>query len=151
MFCYGKRKVKKGFILIYVLFIGCMCILISLGCYSMEMHIRSNNLNSHKKSIQVDVTEKYREYLFTELNEYISKNPSCDDNGIKQYISSLDNFKIYFEECYIFYDKNMDCFKVEYIFNGEFYKEETYEYEVKNKDILYSCIDYSFKKGGLEK
>ncbi|WP_242866542.1 hypothetical protein [Clostridium ljungdahlii] len=117
----------------------------------MEMHIRSNNLNSHKKSIQVDVTEKYREYLFTELNEYISKNPCCDDNGIKQYISSLDNFKIYFEECYIFYDKNMDCFKVEYIFNGEFYKEETYEYEVKNKDILYSCIDYSFKKGGLEK
>ncbi|MEY7999438.1 hypothetical protein AB8U03_04360 [Clostridium sp. Mt-5] len=113
----------------------------------MEMNIRSNNLNDYKKCLQVDITEKYREYLLTELDKYMAENIPYEEDNLKENICSMDNIKIYFEECYIYYDSNIDCFKAEYIFNGKFYKEETYEYELGKTGFVYSCVDYSFDKG----
>ncbi|CAB1242888.1 conserved hypothetical protein [Clostridiaceae bacterium BL-3] len=132
--------------MIYVVLIGCICIFISLGCYSMEMNIRSNNLKDYKKCLELDIIEKPREYLLTRLNRYIVENVSCKENNLKGSRCSLDNIKIYFEECYIYYDENIDCFKAEYIFNGKFYKEEIYEYELREGRFVCSCVDYSFSR-----
>jgi hypothetical protein len=147
MLCHRKGKGKKGFILIYVLFIGCICILISLGCYSMEMNIRSNVVDTYKQAFKVNVKDKYKEYLLTELNQYICENILCNTTNIKEYMNSLDDFKIYFQESHVYYDKNIDCFIIEYVIDGTFYKQETFEYEIKDKDVIFSCIDYSFRKG----
>ncbi|WP_368487844.1 hypothetical protein [Clostridium sp. BJN0013] len=147
MFCNRKGKVKKGFILVYVLFVGCICILISLGCYSMEMYIRSNGVERYKQIFKVNAAEKYKEYLLTELNQYICDTILCETTNVKEYMNSLDNFKIYFEESYIYYDGNIDCFIIKYIINGDFYKQEIFEYEIKGKDVAFSCVDYSFVEG----
>lgn len=148
MFCNRKRKADRGFILIYVLLIGCICIFISLGCFNMEMNVRSNNLNDYKKCLKMDVTEKYREYLLTELNRYLNENISFKEGKLNENMSSLNNLRIYFEECYIYYDEKNDCFKVEYVFNGKFYKEEVYEYQFGENGLVYSCVDYSLDEGG---
>lgn len=147
MLCHRKGKGKKGFILIYVLFIGCICILISLGCYSMEMNIRSNVMDTYKQTFKINVKDKYKEYLLTELNKYICKNILYEAANVKEYMNSLENFKIYFQESNLYYDKNIDCFIIEYVIDGNFYEQETFEYEIKDKNIIFSCIDYSFRKG----
>jgi hypothetical protein len=144
MFCSGKRKAGRGFILIYVILIGFICIFISLGCYSMEMNIRSNNLKSYNKCLEVDAIGRQREYLLTELNKYIIENIDCEGENPKERMSFLGDVRLYFEECFIYYDKNADRFKAVYIFDGKFYKEEIYEYKFEKGKILYSCVDYSF-------
>ena len=147
MFCNRKRKAKRGFILIYVLLIGCICIAISLGCYAMEMNVRSNSLMDYKRCLEVDEVEKYREYLLTELNKRMVEIASSEENDLEENKHYLEGIRIYFEECCIYYDRDMDCFKAEYIFDGKFYKEETYEYELKGGEFVYSCVDYSFQRG----
>ncbi|MFL0196881.1 hypothetical protein ACJDU8_15125 [Clostridium sp. WILCCON 0269] len=114
----------------------------------MEMYIRSDNLDRHKEAFKTDITKKYKEYLLTELNQYICDNVSYETTSLKEYMCSLDNFKIYFEGSYIYYDGSLDCFIIKYIFDGKFYKQETFEYEIRDKDIVYSCVDYSFEEGG---
>lgn len=113
----------------------------------MEMNIRSNGLDTHKQTFKINITEKYKECLLTELNQYICETILCETTNVKEHMNSLDNFKIYFEESCIYYDGNTDCFIIEYVIDGDFYKQETFEYEIKGKDVVFSCIDYSFKKG----
>lgn len=147
MFFNRKGEAKRGFILVYVLFIGCICILISLECYKMETYIRYNAMARNKQIFKADVTQKYKEYLLTQLNQYICDTILCKTKNIKEYMSSLDNFRMYFEECYVYYDKNIDCFIIKYIIDGNFYKSDTFEYEIKDNGVVFSCVDYSFKEG----
>lgn len=116
----------------------------------MEMLRRSNNLAMSKNVVKVDLIEKHKEYLLTELNDYVHKNIlNLTEEETRNYFTSLDDFKISYEGSYIVYDKKRDCFKGEYNINGKFYKKELYEYQVSNAVITCSCIDYSFEKEGI--
>lgn len=144
MFWNRSRKSKRGFILIYVLFIGLICIFISMGCYSMETLIKSDDLHDYKMSFKTDNIEKYREILITRLNEYINKSVGYhNDNDISKYFSNLKDFRICYQNSYVYYDKNSNTFKLEYIIDNKFCREETYEYTVNNGRIKYGCINYS--------
>ncbi len=151
MLYFRKRKNRSGFILIYVVFIVTLCIFIALNCFSLEMLKRENNLKMEKNILKVEVTQKIKEYLFTDLDEFLYKNKADITNeGIKDYLKSTTDSSIQYEDSYIEYNKEKNYFLVVYYVNNKFYKEEFYEYRVKDKLIFYTCIDYSFKKGELK-
>lgn len=110
----------------------------------METLMKSNYLHDHKVSFKTDNIEKDREILITRLNEYVNKSVNYhNDEDISKYFSNLKDFRIYYENSYVYYDTNNNTFKLEYILNNKFYREEIYEYTVKDGKIKYGCIDYS--------
>lgn len=151
MFGIRKKKSERGFILIYVLFICSLCFIIVLGFYKMEVLIRSNNLKFQSNVLKVDNLQKTREYLLTELDENIYMNvSSIDENAVKEYLNSIADFKGKYNDSYVEYVKNNNCFLIQYYINHKFYKEELYEYKIVNGEIFYGCIDYAFEQGGIK-
>lgn len=145
MFWNRTKKTKRGFVLIYALFIGLICVLISIVCYNMETFVKSNNLYNYNEVFKVENIQQHRENLITRLNSYINENTEYhNDKDINEYFLNLKDFRIYYEKSYIYYDKDNDIFKLQYIINNKPYKEESYEYKIESGQIKYGCIDYSY-------
>lgn len=145
----GKGR-NKGYTMIYVLIMSSICISIVFGCYKMEFLRRENSVNMYKNIMRVDKSQKYKEYLFTQLDGYICENvKGITEDDIKNYFHSLIDFKLTYENCTIKYDKDKNYFLVQYYINNEFYKEEFYQYKVRGNSIIYGCIDYSYLEDDL--
>jgi hypothetical protein len=85
------------------------------------------------------------------LDDYIRTNVVViTEDGIKKYISGLKDFSLVYDGCYIKYNKEKNYFLIQYYSEGNFSKEEFYEYIVKGNSIIYGCVDYSYKKGVLK-
>lgn len=149
---FGIRKNKnKGYTLIYVLIMSSLCLSMVLGCYKMELLRRENSIKMNKNVLRVDKLQKYKEYLFTELDEHIYENvKNITDDEIKSYLSSIKDFSLTYDECCIKYNKDKNYFLVQYYVNHKFCKEEFYQYKVNGNYIVYGCIDYSYVKGVLK-
>lgn len=145
MFRDRTKKAKKGFVLIYALFIGLVCILIAITCYNMETLVKSNNMSNYNSSFKVEDIQQSREKLLTKLNLYINESIEYkSDEDINKHFLNLKDFRIYYEKSYIYYDKDNDIFKLEYIVNNKPYREESYEYKIEKGQIKYGCINYSY-------
>lgn len=117
----------------------------------MEFLIKENSIKLQKNILKVDKSQKSKEYLLTELDEYIYVNvKDITEEDIKKFFSSLNDFTLIYEESCIKYNKEKDCFLIQYSINHKFYKEEFYEYKVNDAFITYGCIDYSFREGELK-
>ena len=137
--------------MIYVLIMSSICISIVFGCYKMEFLRRENSVKMYKNTMRVDKSQKYKEYLFTELDEYICENvKDITEDDIKNYFDSAIDFELTYEQCKIKYNKDRNYFLVQYYINNKFYKEEFYQYKVRGKSIIYGCIDYSYLKEVLK-
>lgn len=151
MFSIRKKKNRSGFILVYVLFIGSICLSIAASCYKTEYLIRKNSLNFQKYSLKVNGIQKQKEYLLTQLDQYIYKNINdITEDEIKKYFQDAQSFSLSYEQCYVTYFNSRNCFLLVYYLNNKFYKEELYEYKVVGDSVNYGCIDYSFKKGDIK-
>lgn len=151
MLTIRKKKGRRGFVLIYVLFVGCICIsIVSVG-YKMEFVKRDNAVKLQNNTIKVDKLQKSREYLLSRLDKYILNNiNSLSNEEIQTYFSTLNDFKVVYEGSYIIYIKDKNYFLLRYYLNNKFCKEELYEYKVTSKGLVYGCIDYSFKEGEIK-
>ncbi|AYD40608.1 hypothetical protein D4Z93_08730 [Clostridium fermenticellae] len=149
---FGIRKSKrKGLTLIYVLFIGSVCIFISIICFKISYMQRNNVLKMKDHCCMVDPVQKIREYMLTDLNNLIySHCNDINDNSIKEYISSLDDNIVNYERSYIKYNSANDSFIVVYYVGKDFYKEELYKYIVRDNEVFFNCLDYSFRKGEFD-
>ncbi|NMM61390.1 hypothetical protein HBE96_01480 [Clostridium sp. P21] len=110
---------------------------------------RENNLNMEKGVLKAECTQKVKEYIFTELDELLYKTvTNLTDDGLKEYLNSLSGPVVTYENSYVKYNKEENCFEVVYYVNSRFCREELYEYKVKNNSIFYNCIDCIFEEGG---
>lgn len=111
----------------------------------METLVKSSVLYDYKNAFKVEDIQNQREMLITRLNLYIKEKVNYSKTeDIRNYFLSTDDFRIYYGNSYVFYDRENDLFKLEYIVENKVYKEEIYEYIVRDGYIEYGCIDYSF-------
>jgi hypothetical protein len=131
--------------MIYVLIIGLITMMISIECYHMESLLKSDVVYGYKDIFKIEKIQKDREVLITRLNSFIEKNVDyVDEDDISKYFSNIEDFRIYYGNSYVYYDRKNDLFKLEYVLDNKYYKEECYEYAIKNGNIRYGCINYSF-------
>lgn len=146
-----RQGKSKGYTLIYVLIINSICLSIVFGCYRMEVLRRQNSIRAREKALRIDRIQKYKEYLLTELDEYIYVNANdITEEDIKSYFNSIDDFSLTYNQCCIKYNKDSNCFLAQYYINNVFYKEEIYQYKVNGNSVIYGCTDYSYAKGVLK-
>jgi len=138
------KKCKRGFVLIYVLIIGLICMFISIAGYHMETLVKSDVFYEYGSTFRIEGIQKQRETLITRLNSYIvEKIDYDDDKDIREHMLGIEDFRIYYGSSYVYYDRDNDVFKLEYIIDNKLYKEEIYEYAVEDGQIKYGCVDYS--------
>lgn len=136
--------------MIYVFFIGSVCIFISLICFKLSFLQRSNTLKMREYCCKVEPVQKIREYMLTDLNSLIYKNcTSINNDSVKNYLSSISGNIVNYDYSYIKYNDAANSFTLVYYIGKKFYKEELYKYTIKNGNVFYNCLDYSFKKGEL--
>jgi hypothetical protein len=149
MYKYNKRRVNKGYVLIYVLLVGSLCLLSSIFVFQMEMEKRSS-LNLYKDEVtSINKLQKCRENLLTGFDTIVNTNASSKDvPSIKAYLLGLPlSFKIYYQNSYISYNKTNDKIFIDYYLDGIYYKTEYYKYYVDSLKIKYKCSNISYVKG----
>jgi len=136
---------------VYTLLITSICIITTLACFKMQILKRDNNIRLKKDINKLDLVQKYREYLLTDMDCFIYSNlQDISLDNIKKLFLNQGEKQIYYENSYIRYFKNKDAFYLCFYCNGRFYKEELYKYNVSDGNVSYITIGYSYKQGALE-
>lgn len=149
MYKYSKRRVNKGYVLIYVLLVGSLCLLSSIFVFQMEMGKRSSLILYKDEVTSKNKLAQSRENLLTAIDTIVNINVSAKDvTSIKGYLSVLPvSYKIYYQNSYISYSKKNDKIFIDYYIDGIYYKTEYYMYYVDSLKIKYKCSDISYVKG----
>lgn len=148
MHLYKYRKSKNGFILVYTLLIASICIVSALACFKLQILIRDNNIKRGKDFSKIDIVQRDREYLLTDIDSYIYSNLSgISCSNIKALMLIYGEKKKYYGNSYIKYLAGKDAFYLCFYINGRFYREELYKYSVMDENVIYIPVEYSYKEG----
>ncbi|MCM8711030.1 hypothetical protein M2651_08320 [Clostridium sp. SYSU_GA19001] len=152
MFWNKAGNIKKGYILIYILFIGMLCLLIVLSFFTMELK-KTKDVVSYKDYIIMNKKEdEYREYLFTELYKNIIQNvipltSDCVDFYLNNNIISYD---IDGKKGSLKYDLVSKKFLFESYVDDYCFKREIYEYKITNGNLKFIYNKTIFVEGRIE-
>jgi len=149
MYKYCKRRVNKGYVLIYVLLVGSLCLLSSIFVFQMQMEKRSSLVLYKYEVTSSNKLQETRENLLTLIDNLVNTNVTTKDIlSIHTYLSGLPlAFKIYYQNSYISYDKVIDKMYIDYYINVTYYKTEYYNYYMDNLVLKYRCCNISYVKG----
>lgn len=71
MYKYCKRRVNKGYVLIYVLLVGSLCLLSSIFVFQMQMEKRSSLVLYKYEVTSSNKLQESRENLLTLIEELV--------------------------------------------------------------------------------
>lgn len=154
MFQNKNTNIKKGFVLVYTLLIGMLCIMLSLFCFEMLLEIRTNVIYSKSYILKVEVDQKGREYLLTEIKEYIIKNTATlTIPSITDLLRNTANTKlVQWQGCYVEkYDLNKNYIAAVLPYDDSNILKEVYQYKIVNGSLKFKYVMSLVVKGGLQK
>jgi hypothetical protein len=109
----------KGYVVIYVLFFGILCITMVLIGFKLELERRANLKSIMKSTLIQSDKMKYKEFLFSLFRRSLLENDvTLEEESIKNYLevnSSL--FRIIYENSSMTYDKSKGLIAVAYPFD----------------------------------
>ncbi|MFD3157405.1 hypothetical protein ACFIJ5_11160 [Haloimpatiens sp. FM7330] len=147
---YRCKKLKKGFILVYVMLVGMLLLNMATYCFLIEMDNKKvNNYKMDffkKKDLEVDK----REYILTKLKAYILANVKpLDNNTINEYFKKEELEKKELKKSNEVPKSKKVNELIKYIQNGmdvsmkQYFKAEKIE-QIKNEcDFIDYCDKYS--------
>ncbi len=118
---FNKKLKNKGVMLIPVIIIGSIIIALSSYIFQRKMLNLQYENNNNNYLLREKIDEKYREILLTKLSLYLKSNDIED-------FSSVD---ITFQNSYVKYDKQYNCFILTIPYKGRQFKEEYYALDEK--------------------
>ncbi|NFN87393.1 hypothetical protein FDF31_11310 [Clostridium sporogenes] len=143
---FNKKGIKKGYILLYALLMGGLCMFSSLFILKME-NIKWQNSDKELKSLsKINSVQKNREYILSYIDKFFYENiDNINSDNINEFIRSLDNnFKFTFNNN-LAYFYNGDLI-IDYYKNKIFYKQEKYKISTKDSNISYKREYVSYER-----
>lgn len=147
----AKNRKSNGFVMLYTIIIGSICAISALTCFNMQVLKRDSNISLSCAVEKQDLTQRDREYLLTNLNEYIESNCSkpFDEETIKLLFAEQEDFMVSYESSSLEYSEIKDAFYISYYYDGKFYKEELCGYKTTENSVEFYISGFSYKKGVL--
>lgn len=151
MFRSGINEVKKGFVIVYTLIFGMICVFIALLCFNLYIYENNNISSLQIIDFRENNIDKYREYLFTDLSDTIKTNiPDITVDNIKSYFTVHKNdFKISFNNSYAVYDDKDNEFVIAYKYDEVYLKEEYYGYNVDSGKLKLTYLRFFITEGSI--
>lgn len=133
-----KERVKKGYILIYALLLGNICILTAAFLLKWQGNILQNTsseINCLKKDSSI---QRQREVLLSNIDKSLYDNlESISEEKLNICIDELyKDYKWYCEDSYAYFDENKNII-IEFCKNLKVYKKERYSINVLNSNLKY--------------
>lgn len=130
-------QTKKGFILIYTVLVGLICLIMMMYIFDIQMSEAEYSKSNKVYILKEDNYQKYKEYLMTLFFTYIDEN----DDGIKTL--GIDEFFYNTKDSIVTYEKA----KVSYANETQLFIFKTpYDYNTYRNDYFkLKAIDESFQ------
>ena len=151
MFRSGINEVKKGFVIVYTLIFGMVCIFIVLLCFNLYIY-ESNNIDCLQSiNLKGNNMKECKEYLLTELSDEIKSNISeITRDNIKNYFTShKSDPKITFNNSRVVFDDKDNQFVLVYKYDEVYLKQEYYDYSVNSGKLKFTYLRYSVVEGSI--
>ncbi len=148
-----SSDIKKGFILVYTLLIGMLCILLALFCFEMLLDIKSNQGYFKGCILKVQDSQKGREYLLTEIKNCILSNVSTlTVNNITNFLNSLTSYKLMqWQNCYIAkYDLGKNYIYAALPYDSGNFIKEVYQYKIVDGTLKFKFVFSIITEGSLK-
>ena len=130
-------QTKKGFILIYSVFIGIICLIIMMYIFDMQMSEVKYSTSIKRYVLKEDSYQKYREYLMTLFFAYVNeKNKQIKELGINEFFYNSNSDIVSYEGAEVSYSNK----------TNEFIFTTPYEYRSNRNDYFkLEATDENFK------
>lgn len=121
-----KMQTKKGFILIYTLLIGIICLTMMMYIFNMQMSEIKYSSSTKKYILKDDSYQKNKEYLLTLFYSFITENnKAITEMGISEFFYGLESIVEYGTSTVNYSNKT-----------NEFVFITPYEYRVSRNDYF---------------
>lgn len=142
---------KRGYILIYTLLVGCLCLILAVFSLNMALKQRKYAESIQKYVLKNNVLQEYKENLFTMLNHNLHNNINhWEQESIENFLSSYtDGIVASYKESRLVYDRNQKLFNIQSAYDVIHHREDTYSYHVIENKIEYTYIKTSYVPGRI--
>lgn len=123
-------RTKKGFIMVYTIFVGIICLLIMMYIFELQLSELKYSVSAKEQILKEDNYQKCKEYLMTSFYTYIDKNDGeIKNKGIKEFFYNTNGAVVYYEKNIVTYNKvkNEFIFQIPYsnlVFRHDYYRLE---------------------------
>jgi hypothetical protein len=139
-----KFKVNKGYIAIYVLLIGLLCIIMSSIVFKLEFERVKNEAYITQASFKNNVEIEAREFLLTSLYEELSENDVLINSDLVLDWLLLNNDSVHFtyKNCILLFNDVEECLEIIYPFDLYHNRHDYYSLSINNDKIVLSIMYY---------
>lgn len=148
MYSNELKVVKKGFIMLYTLLIGVLCILIALYLLKFQYNNMNNATLLKNNSCATPILYNSKEYLLTKLKALvIERTTELTEDKIKAFFLSNEIGNFTYNQCYLKYDNiNNVIIMVSYV-DEYFHREDYYIWKINDSNMNFIYRNTIFKEG----
>ncbi|MBZ9688019.1 hypothetical protein G9F72_016935 [Clostridium estertheticum] len=130
-------QTKKGFILVYTVLVGMICLIIMMYIFDIQMSEVKYSTSTKEYLIKEDNYQRYSEYLMTLFYTYLNENnETIKKTGIKEFFYNSKSYIVKYEKAKVSYSN----------ISNEFIFTTPYKYEANRNDYFeLQAIGESYK------
>ncbi len=104
-------QTKKGFILIYTILVGLICLIIMMYIFDIQVLEMKYSTSTKRYVLKEDNYQKYKEYLMTLFFKYTDmNNKKIKEVGINTFFNNLENDIVKYGEGKVIYSNTTNEF-----------------------------------------
>jgi len=146
------RKIKKGYILLYTIFICGICMCVVLYSFTLELK-KARNIESEKNYLLIsNKNEEYKEKLLSILYKNMSENIENNSNlEIKKYLKE-NSIKYYIDnkKGLLKYDEIEDNIIIDSYVDNYYFRRDIYTYDVVDNKLKFKYDKTIYIEGRIE-
>ena len=120
-------QIKKGFILVYTVLVGTICLIIMMYIFDIQMSEVKYSTTNKGYLLKEDTYQRYSEYLMTLFYTYLNENNEAIKTlGIKEFFYNSKSYIVKYEKAKVSYS----------IKSSEFIFITPYKYGVNRNDYF---------------
>lgn len=138
-------QTKKGFILIYTILIGAVCLMVMMYIFDIQMEEMRYTTSTKRHVLKEDNYQKYKEYLMTIFFTYIDENyDQIKKTGVNEFFSNSKNEIIKYEKAKVSYSNKTNEFIFTTPYEEKANRNDYFNLEVTSESfqIKYIKTDY---------
>ena len=110
-------QIKKGFIMVYTIFVGIICLLIMMCIFNLQVSELKYSVGAKEYILKENKYQEYREYLMSLFHSYIDKNSNeIKNKGVRDFFCNTNSLVVSYKKGNVSYDKkeNQFIFEIPY-------------------------------------
>lgn len=144
--------VKKGYILLYVLIIGALCMTILTYCFTLEVKRMKNVISQKNYIIANSKHDEYKEKLLTKLYKEITDNVELItvDNIRSYFQNNVINYYSENKKGSVKYNKDNDIIILDTVVDDYSYRRDIYNYTAQEEKLKIIYFQTIYLEGRME-